>query len=784
MAITYKVYYATSAKGPWTLADSGVSTTTDTINNLQPSTNYYFQVVATDSVTGLSNSQIAGPFTTQTSVEASPGTFVTAAGQPINASPTPGSAGVGNYITITSGAQIACNGTTIGGANVKELYYINHTCYQQNTANNWYGPITSTSVGSAVSDPRPAITDITLSNSSIPYGSPSGTTVGTLSVSFNAGTFSGTLAIASGTSAGLSISGTSVVTTTALASGTYSLYVTATQSGTVSGVAVSPYTTPTAITITVQAATTLPSRPPAIPSTWGIVWSDDFTTNTIGSSSATSGYNWYLIPGRSTSDYSLHTTATASQIANGNSGGGTNASPNGGVLTIVNGTSSNGTMQSCPQTLTGTAGQQGNSWKHGYFEAYIQFKNVTQNPGWPAFWSWQTGPQTNATVTELDFLEIIGGNVICLTFHSWYNNYATDTQTGPLYQVALTSFDSNWHTYGCYWSDNGDGTGTVQMYIDNVAKGAPVTTGPNTKIPVFENGYQYLILGTSSGGWQMNVDWVRVWQAPTGPVAPQPAVNAGMTTLAFNDDFTNASSVTGTSSGDFVTGVNWYASRYDQPSPTYFQVYPTTTAAQLSNGNTSGGTNASPSGGIFRCNGISNITNWGNFQTIPQRYAETGYSGKGSWKHMYAEAYIQYDATGQATQAGCPAFWMLSTASPGTEIDFLEILTDQSGTGTRTYLGTIHNWPNGFGNTDDNQGQLSPITAKSSEWHTYGILWQQTGTGTGQLTYYFDNQQSGSPRATGTGSTIGMLENDYMYLIIGTSPGWPVYVDWVRVWTS
>jgi hypothetical protein len=106
--------------------------------------------------------------------ESPPDTLVTTVGPSINASPTPGSAGTGNALTITAGAQIALNGTVLGGANVIALYYNgNHTAYQQNTSLNWFGPITASGTGSAVADPRGT-------------ESPNGTAITTVGPSINA----------------------------------------------------------------------------------------------------------------------------------------------------------------------------------------------------------------------------------------------------------------------------------------------------------------------------------------------------------------------------------------------------------------------------------------------------------------------------------------------------------------------------------------------------------------------------------------------------------------------
>jgi hypothetical protein len=82
------------------------------------------------------------------------GAGVTTVGPTINASPTPGSAGLGNLIGITAGAQISFNGAPIAGtAGVIELYYTGHTAYQYN-GTNWYGPITATDGGTSVTTPK------------------------------------------------------------------------------------------------------------------------------------------------------------------------------------------------------------------------------------------------------------------------------------------------------------------------------------------------------------------------------------------------------------------------------------------------------------------------------------------------------------------------------------------------------------------------------------------------------------------------------------------------------
>jgi hypothetical protein len=105
-------------------------------------------------------------------------TTITTAGPTINSSTTPGSAGNGNVVAITAGAQITVNGTLIAvTANVIALYYINHTVYQENASLNFFGPVTPGNAGSQVANPVTAVSnlqpDLTAASSGAVTGFPS-----------------------------------------------------------------------------------------------------------------------------------------------------------------------------------------------------------------------------------------------------------------------------------------------------------------------------------------------------------------------------------------------------------------------------------------------------------------------------------------------------------------------------------------------------------------------------------------------------------------------------------
>jgi hypothetical protein len=192
--------------------------TTITVTGLSPGTSYDFQVLS-DNGNGLTASNIVTGVTS--SIESPAGTTVVGTTGSILASTIPGSASTGatNTIVITSGGAITVNGSPGGGTAVAELYYINHTAYQENTSGVWKGPITSGAgnVGSTVTNPIPQITAIALSTPTVSTTAASGTAVGTLSATVSGigyTTFSGTFTVVSGNVSGESAPGASLTATT------------------------------------------------------------------------------------------------------------------------------------------------------------------------------------------------------------------------------------------------------------------------------------------------------------------------------------------------------------------------------------------------------------------------------------------------------------------------------------------------------------------------------------------------------------------------------------------
>jgi hypothetical protein len=296
-----------------------------------------------------------------------------------------------------------------------------------------------------------------------------------------------------------------------------------------------------------------------------LVFDDEFTTDTTIALSKTdpkSGYSWYRHGDVEPNDISVNTGAGSGATA-----GAT------GVLTIDNTPDVfNAVLQSVPGDATGL--QRVGTWQHGYFEARIQYSpTVTghggRKTGWPSFWLWAIqalSPVQGQKTAECDIFEALplgtagASSQAINTLHNWENSkdYAArsnlfNTGSNNL-QVSLLSStesaqptDGTWHTYGCLWTSNANGSGSVQFYYDGflVVHQKGVTTfltGENqslasgqisgstmgTSLTAMENDNLFIYLGTAQG-WPMNVDWVRVWQEPAGstPQTVQSSVHFG-----------------------------------------------------------------------------------------------------------------------------------------------------------------------------------------------------------------------------------------------------------------
>lgn len=251
------------------------------------------------------------------------------------------------------------------------------------------------------------------------------------------------------------------------------------------------------------------------------------------------------------------------------------------------------------------------------------------------------------------------------------------------------------------------------------------------------------------------------------PLAPAPAVSGGFKRLDFNEEFTLSSAVSPNGQGQHT----WY------PYTFYG--------------------NKVPSSFYKVSNGILTVYD-GNFNgtvatAAPDPTGRTPYLGR-TWRHGYFEARIRVNPS-QAPAISIknlfPAFWsdVIEHATgkdnvngkwQWAELDFMEAVFNV--TGSQGYSTTIHQWT-GLGpnltedkyNSENNFFRF-PAGTDFNQFHKFGCLWTP-----GRITYYFDDKP-GPTVSWVPGGTFSILDEQNIYLILGSGANWPMEVDWVRVW--
>lgn len=150
----------------------------------------------------------------------------------------------------------------------------------------------------------------------------------------------------------------------------------------------------------------------------------------------------------------------------------------------------------------------------------------------------------------------------------------------------------------------------------------------------------------------------------------------------------------------------------------------------------------------------------------------------------YFEARIRFDAT-PTGNGGWPSFWTMSAehlwgneTTHWFESDFMEDDFWTAGGSPSEYGATIHDWLGNDGNTQDVHG----VGGVNSEWHVYGSLWHPAKAGEkGYWAFFFDGKEVGRTTYS-QGGTYSIGDSQHMPVILGTAKGWPMEVDWVRVW--
>jgi len=247
--------------------------------------------------------------------------------------------------------------------------------------------------------------------------------------------------------------------------------------------------------------------------------------------------------------------------------------------------------------------------------------------------------------------------------------------------------------------------------------------------------------------------------APT--TAPAQASAAGFKTLVFDDEFNSTSTISPNNSGTY----NWY---------TY---NPYSTSAELNM------SDISVSSGCLTI--LTDLSGYSDgLSTIDSSNATSGV-----FQHGYFEARMQFYPAGW-TAGAWPAFWSyalegLQGKSSFAELDFLEAYPGGLGGATQgangvTLLTTVHEWTTINGSNvsvqQPNVVPTLPADFNYDAFHIYGCLWT-----TDSVTWYVDNQPVMTV-ATGPGTNFTALEQDHMFLVLGTGANWPVTYDYVHVW--
>jgi beta-glucanase (GH16 family) len=245
----------------------------------------------------------------------------------------------------------------------------------------------------------------------------------------------------------------------------------------------------------------------------------------------------------------------------------------------------------------------------------------------------------------------------------------------------------------------------------------------------------------------------------SNPVAPPQAVASGFSNLLFNDDFTNPSSIS-----DGTVDALWYVSSPVEPSKSIklSDLTFTNSCVTIKTDNTG------YSADLFT-------------YTSDDRKSFTPTRG-------YFEARLMYDPKGHIQGGAWPAFWLYDLTGIKTpsanfaELDIIEAYPkDGAATPagqTSTIITTVHEWSGNssqVGNYDGNVPKL-PTGFDPSQFHIYGVSWTDT-----DVTWYIDNvKYTSSP--IGPGTKFPSMTNAKMVVILGTGKGWPMTVDWARVW--
>ncbi len=296
-----------------------------------------------------------------------------------------------------------------------------------------------------------------------------------------------------------------------------------------------------------------------------------------------------------------------------------------------------------------------------------------------------------------------------------------------------------------------------------------------------------LISGTlaSSGNYNISLSAINSYGTGTlnleltvvsqpSPDVPLPAASVGYNRLTFNDDFNSLSTIDVNTTKQ--AGYNWYTDLPFGGSRTLPSDY-------------------SISDGVITMTSTGWTANW----------ALSSYSSQGNvgnaFHYGYFEARIKFDPTLGLQSRGFPAWWSFSVKHSvqnyptiWAELDFFEAYTGGYASYSGAFIGTVHDWRSNSAVHYQNSNNWISGTGIDDQWHTYGCLWIPGRVtwyldGVALMTQYYSSIGLPYPQANGSGlsnqvGVFNILDTDPMgmLLILGSSPGWPMDVDYVQVW--
>ena len=244
------------------------------------------------------------------------------------------------------------------------------------------------------------------------------------------------------------------------------------------------------------------------------------------------------------------------------------------------------------------------------------------------------------------------------------------------------------------------------------------------------------------------------------------------TNLVFHDEFNSVETID--AANTHASGYNWYVQLPFGGGVTPRDIYEVTN-------------------GVLRIEACDTSDGWG-ISTW------SGPNGHGNaFRYGYFEARVHFDPTNAATSEWWPAFWSFpvdhawgSAQQHWNELDFFEAYTGGYHKYDGGFAGTVHDWTKGDSEepiNHQNNNNYTPLNVDWNQWHVTGCLWTP-----GKISWFLDNKllktlsysagqdSSGVKKNAGKSSLYSIMDSESNLLVLGSSKGWPLFVDYVRVW--